>query len=310
MDKKLEELKKQIVAEFDKKIDIAIEERKKQVAKQFKVWGAAISATFSFLVIIGITFDDIKTSIRNTLLPTEFIVNNLVGNDIESKTLKRDIINELNDPDFEEYPDVGESLKRKVWNTINNAEDNEIEAFLRESSLDDKIIRKHHKDVTDLLYGPTVYQSDRDSIVSKIKEYSEHISDIKIGFFENEENQKTNCVKRYYHHKKLVILHFPPSSKKTVELENGKEMIDALAWYRCPTNGYPTITVTLSIDDIKVEGVRVVGVERPATEDSSRLVKGVRARVSRAVLNEFEQNGIDITSGVSSGYIKLDDVFY
>ena len=167
-----------------------------------------------------------------------------------------------------------------------------ISSFLQDTLLDEAIISSHRQQIDNLLFDPSISKNKKAEEIMKL---GREPKEVLIGVFNNENNANTNCNLTFKHDKKRVILYFPPSSK----IQNNH----ALPWFDCPNN-YPWITVSLTIDDVSVDGIMVVGVERPTEEDRTT---GVRARVSKAVSEEFKNKGMNLNPGVTRGYISVTD---
>lgn len=281
---------------IDEKVNAGIELRKQQVAKQFKIWSAAITAVFSFLLIIGFTKEELVSKVRETILPKSHIVKNLLENDSESQKLKTNIINELNDPTFKQYPGVKSSIESNVWEAISTTDKEKIASFLKNSNIDEEIINSYYSNVVGVLFSPE--PCDELKRVKQILELGKEPQQVLIGKFPNTDNAQTNCSLPFRQNKKRVILYFPPSTR----LDNGD---NSLPWFQCPKN-YPGLVVSLKIEDVQIDGVRVVGVERPTEPDG---VEGVRARVTKKVAEEFNEKGISLGNHVSVGTISVTDVF-
>ncbi|MBX2809946.1 MAG: hypothetical protein KTR20_15090 [Cellvibrionaceae bacterium] len=301
LDKRISEAikkdKEKISKLIDERIFSAIEERKKSVSKQFKIWGASISAIFSFMLIIGFTGDDIKQKIRTTILPTSHIVTQLTSPGLQSEELKNSIISELNDPSFVKYPETKESLQKNVWETLQTDNEDMLISFISKTKLDEVIIDSHYQRVSEILF------SDKPSNIKAQKEMILKIGGepypISIGEFKNRSKSKTNCGIEFKQDAKRVIMHIAAP-------ENGAERKKVpMPWFQCP-RGYHDLEVSLKIEEVEISGVRVVGVERP-TESTG--LKGNRARVTHAVSEEFRKRGVDLGTGLSQGSIKVTRVY-
>ena len=271
------------------KISIAIEERKKAVSKQLKVWGGSISAIFSFLLIIGFTTDDIITATRNIIAPTSHIVKQLLNGGDQSEQLKRNIIAELEDSSFKNYPKVKQSLENNVWRTLETADDKIINNFLKNTKLDEAIIDSYYDQVIIILFSNK--ESGKRERKETILKTGGVPHPVLIGEYKNKSGTKTNCALPFKQNKKRIIIHIPGSDPDS----NKKREKIPLPWFQCP-RGYHNIDVSLKIEDVEVNGIRVVGVERPT---ESIDIKGVRARVTAAVADEFKSKGIDLGQHVT-----------
>lgn len=288
--------KSEIEKLVDEKITDAIELRKKEVKKQLTTWSVIITSVFSFLLFIGFTTEEIIKKFRDTVIPKSHMITELLRDDDGSRQLKVSIIDELGDPTLKAYPKVKSTIETNVWEVINTTDEDKINDFLTKSSLDDQIINSYYKDFNKVLFDPAPTQEPER--ISQILSAGEHPKPVRIGRFINRTNAKTNCALPYRQNKKRVILYFPPSTKT-------KDGGDAYPWFKCPNN-YPTILISLKVEDVEVTGIRVVGVERPTKEDN---IRGVRARVTEEVAKEFAAKGMPIGKHVVDGSMKISDVF-
>jgi hypothetical protein len=303
------ELKEQLLVEIETRIEKAIDERKREVSRQLRIWAYTVTTVFGALTLLGINSEFLIKRLRDTILPKTHIVSTLIADDKESESLRENIINELSQENIGNYQNVLSSIHAEVWQTIIAAEENDINKFLEQSSLDDRIVDRHYDDVIDVLFGPNK-PSSRTKQIEFVKSNSKRKEPVLIGFYENKSNSDTACLKQWDSNKDIVIVAFPYTSKVSRQNGGQEKLVDAIPWYKCPWHGYPTIVVTLRIDDIEIKGVRVVGVERVSSEPSNgNKIHGVRARVSKAVADKFKAEGVDISDGVFPGFMSIYDAF-
>ncbi|GAB2659861.1 hypothetical protein [Vibrio panuliri] len=284
---------------IEERIDQAIEDRKKIVSRQFLLWGGAISTVFSFLLIIGFSTEDIAKRIRNTLLPKSHMVSQLVGSDEHSNLLKNSIISELDDPDLKNYPKTKNTIQENVWKALETKDETKLKQFVDSTKLDEVIIDSYYEQVIEVLFSdkPSANKDQKYHIL----ELGSVAQEINVGEFENRSNTKTNCGYDFAQDEKRVIIHIPAPEKGI------KRDRIPLPWFQCP-RGYHAMDVSLKVEDKVVSDIKVVGVERP-TATPKKPIKGVRARVTNAVAEEFRQKGVDLGVGIVPGSITVTRVY-
>ena len=281
---------------IDEKVNLAIEDRKKKVCLRLKIWSGAITAIFGILLFLGFSKEEMVNKVRESIFPINHIVSELIVNVDESRRLKKNIIAELNDPSLKDYPDVKSSIESNVWETISTKDKKKINSFLENSILDEEIINNYKTEVNALLYSTKL--TDKTKRNKKILELGKEHQFVRIGYFENNNNSRTNCNLPFLQDRKRAIIYFPVSSR----YEDGSNF---LPWFGCP-NESTGIVISLEVEDIEVTGIRVVGVERPTKED---YIKDVRARVSKAVVDEFLEKGIALGQHITIGKMKVIDIW-
>ena len=286
---------KEIINIVDNRIQAAIDIRKKEVAKQFKIWGGAISTIFSVLLFLGFTTDDFIKKARNKLIPTSHIVDNLIKGDEESRKLKTDILDELSDPSFKDYPEVKESLAKNVWLAMQTDDKDKIHKFLNNTKLDEEIIETYYEQVIDILFSERI--SDKKKRIDTIMKAGSIKTEALIGEYENRTGSDTNCGMEFNQDLKRAIIHIPGLDPDSGEVRDKQPV----PWFQCP-RGYPQLTISLDIEDIVVDGIKLVGVERPT---ESKDVVGIRVRVTNAVANEFLNKGIKLGNGIKPGFVYV-----
>jgi len=249
------------------------------------------------LLIIGFSTEDITEKMRNTILPVNHIVNQLLGSNDQSAYLKRSIISELDDPKMKNYPKTKASIQSNVWETLTTNDDARLERFFKETRLDEVMIDSYHEEITRLLFSDKL--SDNKAQQEAMLKVGGISYKILIGEFKNKSGTKTNCGIDFKQGAKRVIIHIPGP------VAGVKRDATPLPWFQCP-RGYHSIDITLKIEGIEVGGIKVVGVERP-TESGD--VRGHRARITAAVAEEFSKKGIDLGAGVTPGSITVTKVY-
>lgn len=277
----------------------AIEERKKVVSKQFKIWSASITAIFSFLLIIGFTTEDIAEKIRNTFLPASHMVKQLLAQGEQSDKLKSGIIGELKKENISKYPAVKEDLEENVWETLTTDNDEVISDFINKSKLDEAIIDSYHDEVNKLVFSTKA--SDRKRKKETILKEGNVPRPVIIGVYRPNNDELTSCNLPFNQKKKRVIIHIP-ISEADAKSQKGN---NSLPWFQCPKNHYQLL-ISLSIDGVVVDGIKVVGVERP--KELSK-VNGIRARVTEVVSAAFKEKGINLGNHVTLGSIRITKVY-
>lgn len=246
---------------------------KTHVEKTVKKWGSIGSAAISLLLLLGFTVGDLADKARETFIPQTYIVSQLF--------------------DFGEVPEARRNIEGLVWKTLETNDIDKLERLFANSKLDEMIIDTYQAQINDMLFSTKV--SDKGFRTKTIMQLGAKKQTVLIGEYRNPNNSLTNCGKIFRQNKRRVILYIPNAG--TIE--------PPLPWLECPKS-YPSIIIELWIEDVVVGGVLIVGVERPI--DSNNIV-GTRARVTGAVAEEFKNKGIDLGKHITSGYMRITDVF-
>lgn len=259
--------------EVKKYIQDVLDEHKDYVLKKVKMWGASFSGVLTVLLLLGFTVGDLTDKARETFVPKKYIVSQLL--------------------DFDEVPEAKRNLEGLIWETFESDDTSKFEHLFANSKLDEMIIDTYQAQINDILFSTKV--SSKGFRNKTIMQLGSKKQTVLIGEYTNPNNSLTNCGKIFRQNKRRVILYIP----------NVGSIEPPLPWIECPKS-YPSIIIELWIEDVVVGGVLIVGVERPI--DSNNIV-GTRARVTGAVAKEFKNKGIDLGKHITSGYMRITDVF-
>lgn len=254
-------------------IKAELNEHKEHVQHTVKMWGSVGSGAISLLLLLGFSVGDLKTKARETFVPKSYIVSQLHN------------LNSL--------PKVKAEFEKLVWRTFESNDMDKLTHLFANSKMDELIIDNYQVQINDLLFSPKA--SSKVLRNGTIMQLGAKKQVVLIGEYHNKNKALTNCGKVFRQNKRRVILYIP----------NSGAIEPNLPWFECPSS-YPSIIVELWIEDVVVGGVLVVGVERPIDNNN---IEGVRSRVTQEVAEKFKANGIDLGNHITSGYIRITDVF-
>jgi len=243
------------------------------VERKAKLWVGAVSGAMSLLLLLGFTVGDLVDKARETFITKNYIVSQL--------------------SDFDETPEIKRNFEKLVWKTFESSDMGKFERLFANSKFDEMIIDTYQIQINDMLFSTKV--SDKGFRNKTIMQLGATKQTVLIGEYPNLNNSLTNCGKLFRQNKRRVILYIP----------NSGAIEPPLPWFECPSS-YPSIIVELWIEDVVVGGVLVVGIERPI--DNNNIV-GVRSRVTHEVAEKFKDKGIDLGKHITSGYMRITDVF-